>query len=296
MPNPHDKTHDARDDTARHGPTDARVVQAELLLVFSREAIRSVDHDAIHKYGIPGIVLMENASRCMGEEALDLLEHIEHPTVLICCGPGNNGGDGFALARQLHNQDIAVHILLTHPVQRYTGDALTNLRIAEAMALSMTILDEDDPHATLGQMPVADLIVDALLGTGLDRPIKGRIADVVVWINQQREMHGDDGRLTVLAADIPTGLDCDTGKPLGDTVIADVTVTFVGLKLGFCGLEAQPFLGDVCVCDIGSPVELLARYGNPHDPYNPHDPHDPHHPYDLENPDTPQPRPGDQAR
>lgn len=228
--------------------------------VFGRDQIRAVDHAAIHEFGIPGIVLMENASRHAADVCFDLLEGIDDPRVLICCGPGNNGGDGFALARHLCNAGVPCRLVLTHPSERYEGDARINLEIAQRMAIPMITLDQSDSAATLDALDRTDLIVDALLGTGLDRELGGVVAHVVNWINQRRA--ADDAPM-VLAVDIPTGLDCDTGRVLGTCVTADVTITFVGLKRGFLELDAQARLGEVFVGDIGAPSSLCERFGEP---------------------------------
>jgi hydroxyethylthiazole kinase-like uncharacterized protein yjeF len=226
--------------------------------VFGRDQIRAVDHAAIHEFGIPGIVLMENASRHAADVCLDLLEGIGEPFVLICCGPGNNGGDGLAVARHLVNAGVPCQLVLTHPPERYEGDARINLEIAQRMAIPMITLDPAQPTATLAALDRADLVVDAMLGTGLDRELGGVFVDVVNWINQERKT----GQLPmVLAIDIPTGMDCDTGRVLGACVTADVTITFVGLKRGFLELDAQARLGEVYVGDIGAPSSLCTRFG-----------------------------------
>ena len=232
-------------------------------IVFTRAAVRSVDQDAINEYLIPGIVLMENAARNLALLALELLEEIDSNSVLICCGPGNNGGDGFALARHLHNEGTDVHLLLTHPVDRYQGDAAVNLAIVQKMNLPITIINRENPDSTLRGLPDTGLLVDALLGTGLDRPVKSPIAEVINWLNKTRASAGQDFTTTMrlLAVDIPTGLDCDTGISLGETVRADATVTFVGLKKGFLNVDAQQYLGEIYIGDIGAPVELYEKYG-----------------------------------
>ncbi len=230
-------------------------------LLFTREGIRSVDAAAAAELGIPGIVLMENAAVALREAALALMSRLSLRESLICCGPGNNGGDGLALARHLHNRGVPVRILLGAAQKRYTGDALLNLHVVRRMGLPLTPLDMNAPQAALSTLDAAidartTLIVDALFGTGLDKPVKPPFDAMIAWINQ----HCDRGA-TVLAVDIPSGLDCDTGQPLGESCIrADATVTLGGLKVGLVRPEAMPFVGELSVGDIGVPPELLRRF------------------------------------
>jgi hydroxyethylthiazole kinase-like uncharacterized protein yjeF len=225
------------------------------LLVFDRESIRAVDRTAIDEYGIPGLILMENAARGLARKTLEMLDETTSRAslVLIFCGSGNNGGDGFALARDLHNAGVDVAIVVVGEPKPGT-DAGVNRMICQRMGLRELSVDEVDSFDRRYQ---ADLIVDAMFGTGLDRALSGSAAQAVQWINQSKR--------PVLAVDVPSGLDCDTGRPAGGAsgiaVKATRTVTFVGFKSGFEGLDAQKYLGEVSVVDIGAPVELLERFG-----------------------------------
>ncbi len=222
------------------------------VLVFSRAAVREVDRLAAEQYGIPSIVLMENAGLHLAEVALDLSEE-EPPRVLVVCGPGNNGGDGLCAARHLHNEGAVVQVV--RPDLPARGDCAVHLAIVQAMGLPVTVSDGSSPLLPAGG-PRPDLVIDALLGTGLERPVDGPIAALIRAINAL----GDAGA-TVIAADLPSGLDCDRGVPLGDAVRATTTVSFVGLKAGFLKLSAQEYIGDVVVADIGAPRELVERLG-----------------------------------
>jgi len=225
--------------------------------VFTRQQVRTVDQEATERYGIPGIVLMENASRSL---TLEVLRAVGWPSVasdanvLIICGGGNNGGDGLAAARHLHNVGLAVTIVLTKPANRYTGDAEINLNICRAMQLDIHVADED-PVATLDDLPEPAIIVDGLLGTGLSSEVRAPADGVIDWINRQD--------VPVIAIDIPSGLDSDTGKPLGCAVRADATVTFVGVKRGFLNAVSRDYIGNVTVGDIGVPRELVEKLGQP---------------------------------
>jgi NAD(P)H-hydrate epimerase len=236
----------------------AEAAEAQELFVYSRAAVREVDRLAVSEYGIPSIVLMENAAFHLADIAQGLTEETTAPHVLIFCGPGNNGGDGLALARHLHNAGAEVEILLAAPVSEYKGDAATNLKIVMSMDLPMVRLAEEAPGEASRTVDrfAPDLVVDALLGTGITTPVKEPIAGLIGWVNSL----GRKG-ITVMAVDIPSGLDCDSGEPLGSAVQADVTVSFVGLKKGFTSLTAQGYIGEVVVVDIGAPRELCQRLG-----------------------------------
>jgi NAD(P)H-hydrate epimerase len=214
-------------------------------LVFTRESIRLLDRLAVDEFGIPSIVLMENAAIHLAAAARRMM-----PTGAradIYCGPGNNGGDGLAVARHLHNSGVKVQVILAAAGDRYSKDAETNLAIVRAMGIPV-----------FGAAPTAkpDLLIDALLGMGLHRPVEGRLAELIEQINQLRSRG-----VPVLSVDIPSGLDADTGRPLGAAVRASTTVTLVGLKAGFLLPGAAAYLGTVKVVDIGAPRELAERLG-----------------------------------
>ena len=220
------------------------------MYILDRDAVRAVDRAAIDEYGIPGVVLMENAARALAVEALAMMPKAAG-LVVIVCGRGNNGGDGWALARHLHNAGSDVRIApLGNP--REGGDAAVNCRICRNMSLREIVPDDLPAHLT-----DCDLVVDAIFGTGLDRAVTGTAATVIQSIN-------GSGR-PVLAVDVPSGLDCDTGQPLGSTVRAARTVTFVARKPAMNVESATAYTGEVVVADIGAPVELLERFGRPVD-------------------------------
>lgn len=216
--------------------------------------VRELDRRAAADFAIPPILLMENAARNLRDHALDLLDRARRPDAVILCGPGNNGGDGLALARHLTLFGVPVSIiLLARPAP--DSDAGVNLRIVERMGL--TLLQPATRPQPASEGP--GLIVDALFGTGLNRPVQGDAGDLITWTNAQRDL----GSL-VLSVDVPSGLNADTGEPLGDICIrADRTVTLAAVKTGLTRLEAQPYLGDLAVADIGAPASLLADLGVP---------------------------------
>jgi len=219
-------------------------------LWFTADGARMVDRLAIERYGLPSIVLMENAAIALREAALELSARHSLKQAIILAGPGNNGGDGFALARHLHNAGLRVRVLHTAPRDASRGDAAVNLRVLEAMRIPL------DPLDSIGALrPVLEasdrpmLLVDALLGTGTTRPVTGLFADVIEALNAR-------GGHFVLSVDIPSGMDADRGPVLGPCVRADMTVTFVGRKVGMAAPGSADRLGRVVVGDIGVPREL----------------------------------------
>jgi len=224
-------------------------------LALTRDAARRLDAAAQERFGIPSLLLMENAASGICRELVDMGET---GRVLIVCGPGNNGGDGIALARHLDGAGVDAFVALTAAPRDDVGDAATNLRILERMAVDVIDASEDDAVERLSAAGEASVIVDALFGTGLTRPIEGRMAEIVRWINDRA---GEGAR--VVSIDIPSGLDADTGEAAGVVVRADATVTMVAPKVGFDALEAQAWLGEVRVVGIGTPRALLEELGTP---------------------------------
>jgi NAD(P)H-hydrate epimerase len=215
----------------------------------SRDAVRDVDRVAIEDFGVPGIVLMENA----GRNAAELLwaQGLNGP-VVVCCGKGNNGGDGFVVARHLENRGADVRVLLFADPESLHGDAATNWRIVQKAGIPLTVFAGDVDLAALdAELQDAAWIVDALLGTGITGTIRGPYAKIIAAINASSSK--------VFAVDLPSGLDCDRGEPLGVCVRADVTATFVARKTGFESPAAKEWLGKVHVLDIGIPRALRDR-------------------------------------
>ncbi|MEM0915595.1 MAG: NAD(P)H-hydrate epimerase [Planctomycetota bacterium] len=218
----------------------------------SRAQSRALDRIAIEDIGIPGVILMENAAINATAVLLDAADaRLELApsavTACIACGPGNNGGDGFAIARHLHNWGADVRLYAARPPEELTGDAATNA--IACRNLGLPIGDAPDPDAWAS----ADLLVDALLGTGFAHDTVRAPMDG--WIEA---INAADAGL-VAAADCPSGLDIDAGQPAATTVRADLTVTFAAAKPGLLVESAKPYVGDLVVADIGLPDELLER-------------------------------------
>lgn len=214
------------------------------MLYLTRQQVRAVDRIAIERFKIPGIVLMENAAGGAASIARRMLARAESRSALILCGGGNNGGDGLAIARHLHNAGIDVRILSGIDPGQYKGDALINWRIVQAMGLDCAPLEPAAIRA--GE---AGLIVDAIFGTGLSEPPRGSFREIAAAVERS-------GR-PVLAIDLPSGLDCDSGEPLGVCIRADRTATFVARKVGFRKARSACFTGRVNVVSIGAPPEVV---------------------------------------
>jgi NAD(P)H-hydrate epimerase len=231
----------------------------------TREQVRELDRRAIDGFGVPGVVLMENAGRGCAE-LLMRLNPDRKPTVILC-GPGNNGGDGFVIARHLDNHGWPVWVVNVQGEPRredgngkpeFPPDAETNWRIVARTKLdSWPECRDVDPRSeaaiqgrilTLGDR----WLVDALFGTGLSRPLGTPFDQIVERMNASGS--------PILAIDIPSGLDCDTGEPLGPTVRATHTATFVAPKRGFLNPKSREWTGEVHVIDIGAPRVLVEEY------------------------------------
>ncbi len=217
----------------------------------SRDEIRDIDRRAIEEYGMPGAVLMENAGRGAAELLVRL--GICGP-VVICAGKGNNGGDGFVIARHLDNHGCEVRVLLFADPERLHGDAAINYGIWKAANMPVEFIGEQPDADTLSaKLAGADWIVDALLGTGTCGEIREPFLTAIGAINA--------AGCRVLAIDLPSGMDCDTGQPLGPCIHAVHTATFVAPKLGFTAPGARELTGQVHTIDIGVPRRMLERGG-----------------------------------
>ncbi|MBC8203442.1 MAG: NAD(P)H-hydrate epimerase [Planctomycetes bacterium] len=220
--------------------------EKEQPIVFSRNGVRNVDRDAIDRYGMQGIVLMENAARGSVDVIVDVCNKNELQQIIVVCGAGNNGGDGYAIARHLHNRGCKTSVLSIAPPK--TPEAVTNAEIAEKMCIPFVIYRDD-------LFEDATLIIDAIFGTGINQEVRGPAVPIIASIGQCNAK--------IVSIDIPSGLDCDTGQPLGMAVKADLTITFAGFKQGFMQNSSACYVGDVVVVDIGCPQELVKKYALP---------------------------------
>jgi NAD(P)H-hydrate epimerase len=214
-------------------------------LLFSRESLREIDSCSVNQYNIPSIVLMENAARGASDIIIDSIKDDMKNNIVILCGSGNNGGDGYAVARHLVNGGCCVSILqLGEPKSE---DARTNATVCAVMGIPMEPWTHDACYK-------ASLFIDAMFGTGLDRDVEGIYEKAINSCNSLST--------PCISLDIPSGMDCDTGRTLGCCIKAWITISFVGMKVGFLCETANKYLGKVEFTDIGCPQTLLQQYGN----------------------------------
>ena len=215
----------------------------------SRDEVRAVDQWAIQEIGAPGVVLMENAGLGLLRAILDMRE--DSGKVAVFAGKGNNGGDGFVACRHLWNLgvDVVAYVLGNGEERSRPGsDAAVNLSVIERMGVPIvSLLDEEDVSRI--EWVHFSLVVDALLGTGLNSAPRGLVRTLIEAMNRSG--------IPILAVDIPSGLDADSGCPLDICVKAVRTVTFGVSKIGFDNPDSAEYTGPVEVIDISLPKQLL---------------------------------------
>jgi NAD(P)H-hydrate epimerase len=240
--------------------------------VLSAEQIREIDRLTSENYHTPSLLLMEAASAACLDAIEARLGVLKDKKALILCGRGNNGGDGAALARALSRAGTHSTVVLFGKLSETHGDARTNFEAASRLASFEAGSHESPPPLTFIECggiseweQIAkprhsyDVIVDALFGTGLTRPLEGAFVKVIehlALLKQARDRVADD-RPLVLSIDVPSGLNADQSNPIGPTVQADVTVTFTAPKPANVLPPACDFGGDLIVADIGSPASLI---------------------------------------
>jgi NAD(P)H-hydrate epimerase len=242
-------------------------------ITLTRKESSELDRRATDEYGIPSIVLMENA----GRGCVDVLERLGiGGPVAILCGKGNNAGDGFVIARHLIIRGYGCRVILLCPPNELRGDAATNFAVLQKCGSTIIDLSHEragssdvaaasraarpprlggptsELHQLLNQYTAGTAwLIDAMLGTGAVGEPRPPFDAAIDWINSR------DAKTRVLAVDVPSGLDCDTGQPAAHTVRADHTCTFAAMKIDFTQPAALPFLGAIHICDIGLPPRLI---------------------------------------
>lgn len=224
------------------------------MLVLSAGEMAGLDQKTIREIGIPGIVLMENAAQGAASFFLRVLPDLVGRRIAVVAGGGNNGGDGFALARIFHSKGAQVHVVCLRPPEKLTGDALTNFAILAKMGIPVTVWNEAEGFDEQWE-PIrrSGAVIDALLGTGLKSEVKGLYRSVIEKINELD--------VPILAVDIPSGLDATTGRVLGAAIRATATATFAFLKIGHVIEQGPEFTGELEVIDIGIPQDLAQSSG-----------------------------------
>lgn len=212
--------------------------------ILTAQQMRNIDHRATERFGVPSIVLMENAAIAVIDAIFQHYPNSER--VAIVCGTGANGGDGFAVARHLENRGVVPIVIVAGDRGSIAGDAQTNLFICERLGIPIyDIRDEGEIETALAHAADADLLVDAIFGTGLNRPPRGLYADLIRGIA--------DLRIPVLAIDLPSGANASSGEPFDPCVQAEVTVTFAAPKVCHIFEPAALYCGEVIVADISIP-------------------------------------------
>jgi len=207
-----------------------------------------IDAEATSKYGIPSVVLMENAGRTAAEAIINYInthKECKNKPVGIVCGGGNNGGDGFVVARHLYNHGIKPRVILLKEESGYKNDALTNLNILKKLDIKPVFLPIGRLSAFKSLLSSSGLIVDAIFGIGVKGEITGLHKQVIDCINSARR--------PVISIDIPSGLDADTGRISGACITADITVTMHAVKKGMISPTGKCTCGKILVANIGIP-------------------------------------------
>ncbi len=221
-----------------------------MMKVATAEQMQELDRKAIETYRIPGMILMENAGKGAAEVISHTFPDLHKKKIAIIAGKGNNGGDGLVIARYLLNQGISVRVYLLTDPKGLRGDAETNFHIFHRMKGEVIPVPSSKDYMKVKKdLEKFDILVDGIFGTGLDAEVRGYYREVIDHLNTvQRPM---------VAVDIPSGLDADTGKPLGTAIRAFLTITFGLPKIGHLIPPGLDYVGKVEVIDIGIPKRLV---------------------------------------
>lgn len=217
--------------------------------VLNANEMAQIDRFTIEEIKIPGVVLMENAGRGVVEEIEIFLGDVVDKHILIFCGKGNNGGDGYVIARHLNNRGAKVDIFLASKKEAIKGDALINLKILENMGLDIREISSVDQIPDFNRI---DLIVDALLGTGVTGAVTGFFAELIDYMNALPA--------PIVSVDLPSGMEADTGVVYGSCIKADITITLANLKTGLLFSPARDQAGEIVVVDISVPPEVSEKF------------------------------------
>ncbi len=223
------------------------------MIVTTAAEMRRMDTLTIERFGVPGAVLMERAGTGAAAILLDRFPHIRKHGVVVLAGKGNNGGDGFVVARVLKKRRVRVEVVLAAPPSAIRGDALVKLKAwqrAGGKAQQVTAERLEPLARALGR---AGCVVDALFGTGLAGEVTGLPAELIAMVNA--------AGLPTVALDIPSGLDADRGVPLGTAIEAELTIAFAAPKIGTLVHPGARYAGEVAVVDIGIPDEAVREVG-----------------------------------
>ena len=211
--------------------------------------MKEIDRRAIEECGIPGYELMENAGRAVAEETVKLAGPAPKK-ILILAGKGNNGGDGLVAARYLHQKGYAVQVLLFSEGKKLKADPARNFVENAKLSISCRIVGEHFAWEAVPELVREPaVIIDALFGVGLDKPLGAPYDELIEILNREKKK--------IVSVDIPSGLHSDTGEILGSCIQATVTMTMGLPKKGFYEREGPRVTGKIVIAEIGIPKELL---------------------------------------
>ncbi|HWR39387.1 MAG TPA: NAD(P)H-hydrate dehydratase [Patescibacteria group bacterium] len=214
--------------------------------------MRGIDHQAIHQYGIPGVVLMETAGNAVARRIVEVLSTAADKKICVFAGKGNNGGDGYVIARFLQSQGARVKVFLVGSRQEVSGDARVNLDVIERMGMEICEIKDTTKWDIIGvAVSFADCLVDALLGTGFNGELQGVMLKTVELINRSGK--------PVFAVDIPSGVHADTGQIGGSAIKATYTVSLGMLKPGILLYPGAEYAGEVTLAELGIPSAVIAE-------------------------------------
>ncbi len=220
--------------------------------VLDNQQMRLLDKITTEEYKIPGLILMENAGMNTTTEVMKALNEDYRKKVIIICGTGNNGGDGFAVARHLYNKDVHVKVYIVGDENIIKNDAKVNFEAIKAMRVSLGFLkDENDMIDFNLDLMKSDIVVDAIFGTGLNTTVKGIANEVIRVVNKVKRK--------IISVDIPSGISGDTGKILGIAIRATKTVAYQLPKIGNLTAPAIEYNGELLICPIGIPQDAIQK-------------------------------------
>ena len=224
--------------------------------VLNAAQMRDADRQTIEDFGIPSMVLMENAGRQVVAALEAAYDDLNDRHVAVLCGPGNNGGDGCVVARTLHQRGVQVSVFVIATLAAIKGDARLNLEILGRLGL--TVVEISDAQAWdlhFSEISKCELIVDAIYGTGLKSPLAGMMETVAADVNASG--------IPVVAVDLPSGLSADHVAPIGECIRATVTVTLAAPKLPLVLPPGETHAGNIVVADIGIPLAVIDNLAGP---------------------------------
>jgi NAD(P)H-hydrate epimerase len=225
--------------------------------ILTAAQMREADRYTIEEIGISSLVLMENAGRQVVAAIESAFEQLLEGRVAVLCGRGNNGGDGFVVARTLLQRGIDTLVIVIGTVADVRGDARINLDILGRLGVTVVeVADEQAWELHFSEVSKCSLIVDAMFGTGLRSPLAGMLETVVADVNASD--------IPVVAVDVPSGISADTAHLIGDCIDAAMTVTLAAPKLPLVLPPAEAYAGDVVIADIGIPHDVIESVEGPH--------------------------------